>query len=1497
MNFQVTRIRLSSVGPEPARYDPLELDFRKVDGSGPADTVLFLPNTGGKTVLMRLIFSVLHPPIVERIGTEETARRKKNLLGYVLERDTSHVVVEWRRVENGRFVDNEVLVSGLVAEWRGGRPTGKAEDLVRLWYTVRGPADLVGVDQLTFEVEAQVDEGVVRRRVSLRRFREQLEELRKARKRPRLEVTTTSTQREWIEHLDRLGLDRALFRYQGEMNHNEAGASAIARFKQDRDFIKFFLDAVFDPAELAALDREFDEVADKVRRFPEYERRLQFERAALGELEPLARLVAELKEARAGAESARDSALNLLAAFTGAEANVRQREEEEKQRAREQDSEMRRLTVEADRHRDEWRGFRRHGAKLWVEEAQAGHEAAERRTRILELDARSWTLTEDLARHSAAAANLKALDEAYREELERLRPLQQDRDKAATDLARRLAASAVLASGQAADARARSEAAKKRASAARVEERDALVEAAKLDAAREAGEKRLSEVAALRERLTGEGYLAAGEAAEEARDREASLARESLLRIDAIADDCAALEIEREGIDEADRVASVRRGEVSDQHARLCGEIERAQKERAELSSDPVVLELAEEDEFDIELVGSGIAERLLGRARESDSERLTIELQGVDDKRAIRSLEDTGFLPPPAEVEAALERLAAAGLTGALPGTRYVAEAVARGQREVVAACRADLVGGIVLTDSGDVERARHILTSAALDPALIIAVGPASELVAAEARSLPASTFVIAPAEAVWDRTAAGEERTRRTARVASLDEQRSLLEDRAACARNLADAIARHVSAYPAGWLAMRLAERDGVATEIARLDQERSKRNERRREIAQLLKGLRAESGELQKVVRQAEQRATELQRLHEEEASVEGLAAQVDRDRAEASNWRTLAEQAARTAELASQEADLESTAERDHRSACERSQHELSGIKLSDPIPEPTPEAALEISRAEVDLFDLRARFHELDKRLAGETSASDVAARRSAAITARDELSAAIATHPKDVRERAAALLSTPEAGTLAGRRAGAERAAQSASDARGEQQEAYLVQERAKKELADIQEEIRSSRRPARIPEDRLPKDRHQAAVLAAAARQSADQTQSGVAAAERARNAAREAADRAKKLADNLGLHAGHLRFGLKLAEDADLPEVPPFAGSADDVNAKGIETGQRLSEAVDAEREAESAWRKRDTAVREVLAREEFSDLATTDRLYRRLARSTAEVLARDVDDLVNELRACIGILESELQTLEEDRRLATTSLAKSVQKALSYLRLAERRSKLPDRLRDWSGESFLEVRFDKPPAEELDVRLRTFVVEALDPSSGRPTGTMLLMLALERAVGEFRVKILKPNEAFAPIKVPVSELSSPTFSNGQRATVATALMLMMSELRRQSRSANRGASVGTLLLDNPLGNANAGFLIDVQRTVAAAAGIQLVYTTGIADFSALRRFSNVIALSNDSARRTMRRYVRANPELFKLLVPQDDNGGGRLSAQSVVAISENDVQGT
>ncbi len=57
--------------------------------------------------------------------------------------------------------------------------------------------------------------------------------------------------------------------------------------------------------------------------------------------------------------------------------------------------------------------------------------------------------------------------------------------------------------------------------------------------------------------------------------------------------------------------------------------------------------------------------------------------------------------------------------------------------------------------------------------------------------------------------------------------------------------------------------------------------------------------------------------------------------------------------------------------------------------------------------------------------------------------------------------------------------------------------------------------------------------------------------------------------------------------------------------------------------------------------------------------------------------------------------------------------------------------------------------------------------------------------------------------------------------------------------------------GTLFLDNPIGRANATYLLELQRAVLDALGVQLLYTTGLFDTTALAEFPLVIRLRNDA----------------------------------------------
>ena len=71
--YELSRVRLHAVGPKGARYQDVTLDLRRSLSSRPSGaSVLFLENGGGKTVLVRLIFSVILPGRRQVVGTSNS---------------------------------------------------------------------------------------------------------------------------------------------------------------------------------------------------------------------------------------------------------------------------------------------------------------------------------------------------------------------------------------------------------------------------------------------------------------------------------------------------------------------------------------------------------------------------------------------------------------------------------------------------------------------------------------------------------------------------------------------------------------------------------------------------------------------------------------------------------------------------------------------------------------------------------------------------------------------------------------------------------------------------------------------------------------------------------------------------------------------------------------------------------------------------------------------------------------------------------------------------------------------------------------------------------------------------------------------------------------------------------------------------------------------------------------------------------------------------------
>lgn len=222
----------------------------------------------------------------------------------------------------------------------------------------------------------------------------------------------------------------------------------------------------------------------------------------------------------------------------------------------------------------------------------------------------------------------------------------------------------------------------------------------------------------------------------------------------------------------------------------------------------------------------------------------------------------------------------------------------------------------------------------------------------------------------------------------------------------------------------------------------------------------------------------------------------------------------------------------------------------------------------------------------------------------------------------------------------------------------------------------------------------------------------------------------------------------------------------------------------------------------------------------------------------------------------------------------------VESSLDTLRSAQRLSRLPEGLGEWSGQEFLRIRFEDPDQATLTERLGEVVDETTRAAVRKNTdlrrdGMSLLLRAMHAALRPrgVAVEILKPDAVLRAERVPVGQMGD-VFSGGQLLTAAIALYCTMAALRGNDRGRDRHRHAGTLFLDNPIGRANATYLLELQRAVADALGVQLLYTTGLFDTTALAEFPLVIRLRNDADLRAGLKYISVEEHLRPGLPRQD-----------------------
>ncbi|MFD3723443.1 hypothetical protein, partial [Streptomyces sp. NPDC058674] len=854
-----------------------------------------------------------------------------------------------------------------------------------------------------------------------------------------------------------------------------------------------------------------------------------------------------------------------------------------------------------------------------------------------------------------------------------------------------------------------------------------------------------------------------------------------------------------------------------------------------------------------------------------ASAERHLFDLRtaAADDSRILGALGDGGLLPPGPDVLATVEYLGEQGIP-ALPGWRYLAQSVDPADHAAVLAARPELVDGVVITDPDTHSRARAVLSQAALLPRSTVAVGTAAALLAPvpPAGDSDSAVFLVPPNPAMHDEHAADEERQALRARATARDTEIRELAARLAGDRELAARLTSWRTGCPPGRLAELAgqaaaarsfaeeadaelaeartvrAEADEAAADAARVRDERQDTAQRARRVADALAGLAFRLRE----------RAGWQARLRElaDEAAESEARAEVCLDRARA------ADEDRRAAQRAADDARRTARALRAERA-------EIAGAP--DPLP-------ADDGTAKAPLPDLREAYRAASQLYEKVGVGADLRAEQARAESDESAALAELDRLTNKVRTRAAQLLEGTDGADGPSRQAAAARAESLVQmlETRASTASEQLGRLRGEAERhAPAEGEAHTE-----LPEELVPEDVEQAqALLRTATAQLAAHT----AAVEGARaahadllRAHRTAEEGAGGFEETAALLRDLLRDHTHPDEDQ---EPAPHRGTLEEARQSATETRRALRGCAADLSAAESAVREAaDVLVRHANATR-YEQVRTPAR--QQIRELPASALPEHAAAWATAFAPRLRVLTDELAQLERNRDSIVDRLRGLVESALATLRSAQRLSRLPEGLGEWSGQEFLRIRFEEPDQATLTERLGEVIDEATRAAvkknstasfgEGRRDGMSLLLRGVQAALEPkgISVEILKPDAVLRAERVPVGQMGD-VFSGGQLLTAAIALYCTMAALRSNDRGRDKHRHAGTLFLDNPIGRANATYLLELQRAVSDALGVQLLYTTGLFDTTALAEFPLVIRLRNDADLRAGLKYISVEEHL-------------------------------
>jgi hypothetical protein len=1429
--------------------DDLSLSFQGPDGHA-IDSTLWLRNGGGKSSILNLFFAILRPHRGEFLGGKAEAKQR-SLNDYILPSDRAVAAAEWQLdpAVDSLSLEPERFITGVFYERRDG-----SSDLRRLFFSGR-----VAPEQPESTIEnlpLYTSSNGARTRRTLGAFRESWRSLRD--RAPHLGIGDTENQREWQEVLEAARIDPELFSYQVRMNQREGGADELFRFAEAEDFVDFLLALALDPA-------LGDRVGKNIMAF----RRELLQRKE--QLVPERELVIGLAERMSMVRDVRERRNKLRAYFGEARDDLSGLDALAADRLKELGDDAERLKAacaghvtaaeeqvrQAETKRSRGAQLKQHGAELRLRRLEEEHEQAQEDWRSAQRFAKIWSAAVPLRRALQFEEKAKDQRRALQQRESEHAPLRAELEGAARRFASALSWRALDHRKKAEDARTAEKTARDEARDCRRQALDAGKAQSRAETQARTLEERLATVETKRKQLVREQVLGPEEAAQVAVARWAIRVQdlgETVKRLDG---EIARIDIALEAFEDAITTATDALAQCQSQRQKLADRFERATRERLVIESDAVLKASLELESIDADRIGDNVVGTLEQAARAAQRIVVDTRLAVADDERAVLHLEEYGLLPPSSDTQRVIDFLGSRLGGQAWSGWSWIQTNVPKQDARDAVRKAPSLAQGVVVRPT-DLHRATELLREAGLEPDAPLLIADTDALT----RSPDLPGIVVGPRELAWfDRDVA---RDRLTELRGRLDQDRQRIQTAEAQHRDLTrscEAVRSFRARYAIGWF-------ESTSREVR--DAER-REEEGRTRLLDLQEDRKQKAAERKQL--EAQRRGQERD-LEGARTAAQRIGAFVEEHVRPSATWRSELEDARTRAKSAADEVQqweaMAAGAEDRATDASDDAQKQGEEARVIE-----AERFGLEYVDGEVlanpgPLDELRDRY-----RLLGSQYEEKVGADALLALAKQNDDNA------KEERARLAKLLFNDATEEIVGEHlaglAEPDTVEQLRQDAEAKASSLQGRMGNLKGRIEPAAQALQQAKDACKAfillpPLQRAPSAPELAEAEASTLEDEAKSHQSNAEAEKARANEAKQRIDQVQLRCAEIERHIERLR---SLREDyADLLAAGvSTTGSALPATFEESILSSRLKKLSDNLRKGRGDWQTMDdergaaaSALRAFAAGPAFERLDAP--WLRRLQEHNEPALEDASEQLCAQLELRRSVLEEQITGVDRHRAVLVDELQAVADEGMKLLRQASSLSKLPDHVPGIGGAHFLRIQTQEPddPSEKR-ARLAELIDELLDGLRDLG-GLALVQAAVRRLARPLQVRVLHPDPALDRRTVGIPEMARS--SGGEQLTGAILLYCTLARVRGRSRGLSRRAS-SVLILDNPIGRASRVRFLELQRDVARAMGIQLIYTTGVNDHEALRALPNVIRLRNERIdRNSGRRLVEHAPDEARIV---------------------------